>query len=92
MEGLFVVVVGMFIGVPAALILLVSIVVLLSAKGSGFAQVMRFVAPLLGVAYPLAVLALGAKTDFVLTALLFDAPVVVLAVVATVIAIRKSAP
>lgn len=90
MDGLFVVVVGMFVGIPAALILIVAILLMLASKGTGFARAMQFIAPLLGIVFPLVIVAFGSKTDFILTSLLFDAPVILLALIATVIAIRRA--
>ncbi len=102
MSGLCVIVAGMFVGVPAAVLLVVSIVVSIAARARPtpagwhrpYAATMSVVAPLLGLSFPLSVLALGghSKSDPVVLAFFFDLPVIVLAVVALVLARRAGAP
>lgn len=95
MSGLVVIVAGMFLGVPAALLLIVSIVVSVVAYARPpaswhrpYATATYVFAPLLGLAYPLSLLLSSSKSDFVILAFIFDVPALVLALVAVVLARR----
>ncbi len=99
MSGIAVIVAGMFIGVPAALLLVVTMGVSLAARAAAterpwhrpYVHAMTVVIPLLALVYPLSMLVFGAGSkmwDFFEVALLFDIPVLVLAVIALVLALR----
>lgn len=94
MSGIVVIVAGMFVGVPAALLLAISIVVslVLRARAKGphprYATAMTVAGPLLGVVYPLSLLLTGGRSEFVGVAAMFNLPVLVLAIVAVVLARR----
>jgi len=96
MSGLAVIVVGMFVGVPAVVLLLVGVLVAAAASAgttrsawhATYGKVLTVVAPFLALAYPLAMIAMDSKFDFVAMALILDAPALVLAVIALVLSRR----
>lgn len=97
MSGLAVVVFGLFLGVPALILLVVLVAVTLAFSSAPhrpwhptYAMAVSVVAPLVGLAFPLSILFMGGShvMDATLLALVFDLPALVLAVVVVVFAGR----
>ncbi len=95
MSGLAVIVFGMFLGVPALILLVVLVAVTLAFRSgpvkpwhSTYATAVSVGAPLAGLAFPLSILLSGGPhvTDATLVALVLDLPAIVLAVVVVVLA------
>lgn len=90
LSGLLVLAMGMLLGVPVALALVILIVVSLRSKGPRpvYAKRTTIASAVLGVIYPLMVTVLGAPRELVVEAALYDVPILVLAVVSIVFARR----
>lgn len=97
MDGLVLVVAGTVVAVPAAVLLVIAIVTSVALRSATraawhgtFARVVGFGAPVLGVAFPLATLALDGD-GFLGIALVLDVPLIALAVAAMLLARRLRA-
>lgn len=90
MDGLAVVVVGIFVALPAALILLLMVSTMAVALGRPHptirgARIVQFAAPLLAAVYPLIFVILGDRRNAE-GALFFDLPLIALGVLAFILA------